>query len=471
MARALERRRQPGRVHRVDGVIPNKDNFIRLAKCFMEDGTAKTYPQAVEILRSYRLQVFLASDAGRDEAWQASALTVANCGVRAMLGGVDVKLEGGSADCLARWGRGMTLPAALQHHGARIVAELDPTVPTVVIGAPQSKVSGSRVIYLHAAGWRAGVSRDADGPTDRPATTLSAVTAAGLSVAEAFQYLTGSTTAGDRHTGISLWRPGADWRSADPSEPEIKILPSGAWLIGLGHLGQAYGWLLGLLPYPDPGRVLVVLQDTDRITEANHGTSLFYLPGGDRQMKTRLVAQAFEEAGFETRIVERKLDEHQRWTPGEPSLALVGVDNPIARTHLSDLEFDRVVDAGLGAGPDDFLDMHIHELPASPNRHSNEIWSSPREERSAALLELPAYRALAAQSGDRCGVELLAGQSVATAFVGVVASGFVVGSVLRELHGGSSFNLIDHSLRSPGAGTYLEMPEPRRAPRYGNIAV
>ena len=75
----------------------------------------------------------------------------------------------------------------------------------------------------------------------------------------------GMPAAGRRALGLSLWRPGpeADWLQPDESEPPLTYLPSRLWLIGLGHLGQAYLWGLGLLPYKDPADVALVLQDID----------------------------------------------------------------------------------------------------------------------------------------------------------------------------------------------------------------
>ncbi len=60
--------------------------------------------------------------------------------------------------------------------------------------------------------------------------------------------------AGRRAAGLSLWHPGADWLTADPTEPALAYLPSKLWLIGLGNLGQAFAWLLACLPYEDRAR-------------------------------------------------------------------------------------------------------------------------------------------------------------------------------------------------------------------------
>jgi hypothetical protein len=75
---------------------------------------------------------------------------------------------------------------------------------------------------------------------------------------------------------------------------------------------------------------------------------------------------------------------------------------------------------------------------------------------------IDAYRELAESSGDRCGVEQLAGRSVATAFVGVVAAGIVIGSVIRELHGGQRYTVIDASLRD--LGRVAAVPEREQPP-------
>lgn len=47
------------------------------------------------------------------------------------------------------------------------------------------------------------------------------------------------------------------------------VLPSELWLVGLGHLGHAYAWSLCMLPFEQPGDVLIQLQDTDVVTPAN----------------------------------------------------------------------------------------------------------------------------------------------------------------------------------------------------------
>lgn len=54
----------------------------------------------------------------------------------------------------------------------------------------------------------------------------------------------------------------------------LTYLPSRLWHIGLGHLGQAYLWGLGLLPYRNPAEVALVLQSIDVVTDSTESTSI-----------------------------------------------------------------------------------------------------------------------------------------------------------------------------------------------------
>lgn len=105
----------------------------------------------------------------------------------------------------------------------------------------------------------------------------SGVLAGALGVSEAFaEFVRGDTTmAGHREVGLSLWEPDVEnhWLQTGPG-PEIEYLPSHLWLIGLGHLGQAYLWTLGFLPYHNASDVHLVLQDFDLLEVANDSTSL-----------------------------------------------------------------------------------------------------------------------------------------------------------------------------------------------------
>src|SRR5262249_25246637 len=153
--------------------------------------------------------------------------------------------------------------------------------------------------------------------------------------------------------GLDLWDYRRDWMRGTEA-PGADRLPSSAWIVGLGNLGQAYLWTLGLLPYGEHAAELA-MQDTDVLTLSNLSTSLLTYRDTMRRKKTRALADWADARGFRTAIVERPFAADFKIQPREPSVALVGVDNALARQSMEDVGFARVVEAGLGRGPQDFL--------------------------------------------------------------------------------------------------------------------
>jgi hypothetical protein len=161
--------------------------------------------------------------------------------------------------------------------------------------------------------------------------------AAALAINETFLYLAGdSPFSGKRTAGLNRWNlsHSNDWMSRDVSAPELCYLPAHLWLIGLGHLGQAYLWGLGFLPNAASAKVELLLQDVDVITPSTESTSIL----SDRTMigekKTRVMAKWAEQPGFATVITGRMFDETCRRHHNEPSIALCGLDNALGRRPL-----------------------------------------------------------------------------------------------------------------------------------------
>ncbi len=419
------------------------DRFDRVTKLLVDAGDAPTFAAAAEMLRTYRLQIAADANACADPAWQAAILTTANTGMRAVHGGVQVVLETDPVCCVP-WARGQRLSAALANVGANVVARLESDVPTIVFGSiPLPQSSGQiPTIYPVAGRWVAGVSTTVPAPDRAHPTVLAAVLAACIAVSEIFQRLRGHVAAGDRSVEISLWDP-----EGGSDGPDINGLPSGFWLLGLGHLGQAYAWLLALLPYPTHGVRSLVLQDDDYLSEANRATSMLHDAELIGMRKTRLAADIMGPLGWQTSIIERRYAGGPLHRSGDPGVLLGGVDNPQARRLFDEAGFPLIYDGGLGAGPDEFLAMMIRRLPGG--RASRDLWTESAERTLIPGAAAPAYAALQAETGDRCGVELLAGRTVATSFVGVAAACWVIGGLIRELHGGPAFALVDYSLRNP----------------------
>jgi hypothetical protein len=439
------------------------DRFDRLEKLIVDSGHAPTFGAARELLRTYRLQILADASSCENPAWQAAILTAANAGGRAMHGGVQVQL-GANPVCSVPIAAGRRLSDALTDLGATLVPAAEADVPTIVFGRA-ARVTSPALVYASAGRWTAQVGPE---PTDAiavdgqvPATVLTACVA----VSELFQRLRGHPVAADRMIEVSIWRPGGP--IAEREGPMLSALPAALWLLGLGHLGQAYAWLLGLLPYPADGGRSLVLQDDDKLTDANRATSMLHRTEALGMRKTRLAAGVMDPLGWNTRLIEARFAGGPLHRTGDPLVLLGGVDNPRARRHYDESGFPLIYDAGLGAGPDGFLDMTIRRLPAS--RPSMAIWPVDAPPARVAPAGRDAYAALEALTGDRCGIERLAGRTVATAFVGVAAACWVVGGLLRELHGGRALELVDFSLRNPSDGTVLEAPA-ARPPRVQTVS-
>jgi hypothetical protein len=426
--------------------MTSADTMHRLVKQALDSGQSATVEEAEATFRGYRLG--LCVDDSRNADHQAALLTGVALGRRVFLGGVYVT---GDLDVplAVPLPLGGTLREAV--HALGVSTEIPPAdIPLVSISTtPQPRTKGFHVRTAFS-GWRGGiVPAHADAvPKSQSTMSLSPMLAAALAVNEAYLYVRGERgDAGLRQHGLSLWRPHAsvDWRDEDKDEPVLAYLPARLWLIGLGHLGQAYLWALGLLPYPPSSGLDLVLQDVDAITVSSESTSILSDLSLVGTKKTRAMAAWAERRGFTTAIHERLFDGTFRRQDSEPAVALCGLDNAVGRQPLDQVGFDFVVEAGLGRDHRNFQTMRIHTLPAK--RAASEIWKPSRAAETTENRK--AYQAIL-ESGqlDQCGVTLLAGKAVGAPFVGSIAACLVVSEVLRLLDGGDVHELIDLDLRS-----------------------
>jgi hypothetical protein len=355
------------------------------------------------------------------------------------------------------WCAGVTVSASVIRYGGAVVEELRGDRPTLVIGS-SAAVVGRPVLYLTWEGWSAGVVQHADDRLGGAGNVVAAVLAAGLGISETFQQALGAVVPGRRDVGVSLWRPELDWRSADAFGPVLQYLPASLWLLGLGHLGQADAWTLGMLPYGDPAACDIGLMDFDRVVAGNTATQMLTTEADVRVRKTRIVASALEQIGLRTRVVERAFDEHFHPVShadrdrDEPLVALGGFDDVAPRRLLGGSGFERIVDAGLGTGPVEYLDMVLHTFPATTAPADAFVEATPRDPEFGEAYEAEIARQLA-DGGDetavRCGMLDIAGVTVGAAFVGTVASALAVADILRVLHDGPSYSVIALDLREP----------------------
>lgn len=439
------------------------DTINRAVKMAIDTGEVPSVEAGYELFRSYRLAVVAGPELGTSAAHQAALLTIVNTGRRALLGGVEVA---GGLDVPLRvpFVGADRLDQAVRLLGGRIGAVVPPDVPTLTLGAVAGETTpGSPSLAVTFDGWQGGAIPTSEHRRlgERDAVIPAAVLAGAIGVSEVFQHLRGNPMAGRRPVGLSLWSPDRlDWEGVRDGPASI-VLPSRLWLIGLGHLGQAYLWTLGLLPYESPGDVELVLQDFDRLTLANDSTSLLTNPGLVGRRKTRAMAEWAEARGFRTSLVERTFPGGIKVAGDEPRLALGGVDNAQARAAYEDAGFDCVVEAGLGAGPTEYLALRLHTFPASTT--ARDKWGGARANPTKPVPETTAYTDLAASGMDACGLVRLATRTVGAPFVGATAAALVVSEVLRQLNGGPATEVIDMTLCDVGSrATVLATRTPNR---------
>jgi len=425
-------------------IVPTAETMNRTAKLFMDRGEVASYAEALTKLEGFALGIDAGPEVITSASHQFAVLTAVNAGRRTFLGGVSVSLSGDALLLLSIAGAS-TLHEAIVMLGGKI--------GVAAHGVPRLRIGSVHTSFDFPAwqvtwdGWRGGVipSRDSRRLAEPSDFSLCAGLASVIGLSEVFQFFDGSAWAGRRSAGASLWHPGADWLVPDPNEPHLSLLPTQLWLLGLGNLGQAYLWMLRSLPFPDGHTLDLILQDFDVVSAANETTSVLTEPGMVGERKTREMAKWAKAVGFTTTIVERRFGPLTRRDDDEPSIALCGFDNALARSALEETGFDLVIEAGLGAGPGSFVNFSLHTFPGS--RRASEIWKQDGGSLAPSPMTNEAYaNLLEAKVIDECGLTLLASRSVGVPFVSLTAAAFVVAELLRRLHEGPALEILAGSV-------------------------
>lgn len=428
-------------------MIPSPDNANRLALGLMASRSLY-YDEAVEVLENLTLLLVCDSAIRSSASLQAAVITAANCGYRAYLGGVRVELPE-DVPILVRWPGQTTLNAVLTEILGQDVDFSAPATHTVYFGFTPSDPAPDS-LRVNASGWRGGVEPTTEkskfevSPTEDFA--LGGIFAGAMAVYRGFLRATGlSYFACDTAVGVSLWNPEADWFSAQAEGPGLRALPQSLWILGLGHLGQAFLWTLSMLPYENPSDCELMLQDFDVIEEANIGSGLLCKGHDIGRTKTRVASDWIEARGFRTKITERKFDETTKRSSSEPGIALCGFDKAEPRRILEGADFLRVFECGLGGTITDFDLIHIHNFPGIHSASS--LW-----EEHAVPESRPHSKVAQALAGadEVCGALAIetAGKSVSTSFVGAMASATLFGEILRAFNRGQRHDEIFLSPRN-----------------------
>lgn len=419
-----------------------EDNLYRLAIGIMEKYKV-SYEEALTKLSSFNLLLNCGESIRDSKILQVSLITAVNTGKRAFLGGVYVIIPE-KVEALFPWPGNKTLNEIVRELGATTaISDIDFSF-VLNFGIPADINKNSLQVVCNA--WQGGFLSSPE-EIHLPANdsiTIGGVLAAGLSVAVAFMRVSGiSILAGEVSSGISLWRPDLHWLDKEAGGPSIKRVPKRYWVLGLGHLGQAYLWCLALLGINDPSQVEILLQDFDKITEANQSSGLL-CEDNIKKYKTRVCSEWLENRHFITKITERMFDGNTIREGEEPFLALCGFDNSVARTFLENAKFDFIVECGLGNKLFNFDSIFLHTFP-NASKTSAEIWGTGSGEETLNQTVLEEFK----DKSEDCGILALtlAKKAVSASFVGAVAASLVIAEVLRSCDEGLRYEKIAVKLR------------------------
>jgi hypothetical protein len=397
-------------------------------------------------------------DVSRSRTLQLAVLTAASIAARCFPGAVRVVLDESAASSnhvLQPLVEGFFAAALADLVGPRNLQFSDGSEAVgkiLLFGNLPPQPGALRVTY---DGWIARVGPSLTTPqlAERPYCALAGVLAGALALSEVFlSFAELSIAATRRSVGLSLWRPELSPADPEAQGPQVEVLPRKLWVLGLGHLGNAYLWSLAALPYAEPQAVELYLNDFDKVESENFETGLLFTADDETLYKTRVCSSWLEARGFQTRLIERPFGSDFRCRADEPRLAYCGFDSNPTRRILPGADFARVMESGLGGTRFNFDTISFHALP-NP-RPAAELWPdlSPeerepqRKELERTARENPAYEEL---GEDICGRTELAGKSVAVPFVGVTAATLVVAETLRILHDGPAYSDIKLSLSDP----------------------
>ena len=429
----------------------------RAAKFFLDNGEVESPEAAEKRLNEAAIVVSVGPEVRTNRNVQAALMTVVNAGARTFLGGVHV--IGPLEDCpvLADIPGPKHLARAIEFYGGRR-SEPPNGAPYLVIGnGVVPEVYGGPVLRITWKEWCACVTSEvaAYRLDDDDSFPPAAIHAASKALAECFQYFFLKNPMATRRTWVtSLYRPDFKQNPLDMAGPaDPLLLPSKFWLIGLGHLGQAYLWNLLWLRYPIDQRPAVVLQDIDEISRATLSTGMLAFHGFLGQLKTRVLCRFLEGAGWTVRLVERPFDAKLVVRDEEPQRALSGLDSQEDRAVLDKVGFHEVIDAGLGFSASGFMNYQVRVFPAVTS--AAEIFKrDPNAQTQMTEVERlkgqPGYKHLEQKIG--CGMIEVAQKAVGAPFVGTAVASIVISEAVRaSMPGSARYHGLSGSLSGPEA--------------------
>lgn len=248
----------------------------------------------------------------------------------------------------------------------------------------------------------------------------------------------------DLNVGISLWNlnSGKEWYQNENDGPNKLFLPKNIWTLGLGHLGQAYLWTLGMMPFNKPDETLILLQDADVVEIENIGSQVLCFEKNIGKPKTRACMDFLEELHFKTQIIEKHFvdgDSDQEWVKNFPFI-LNGVDNIKTRKSINKDSFKLFLD-GATNGKYELFDSFTMKNISNLKKDTDKLW--PEADINGSIFHKNLYQRY--EKTHQCGQ--LSNIGISTPFVGLFSSTIVISELLRSLNQGKCYSIVSLQLR------------------------
>lgn len=376
---------------------------------------------------------------------QLAFITSVNIASRVFLGKVKCILPSNTANLLK-------LPAEsfndlVQFYGGTITKE-EPTKEDfkILFGLP---CFDNLCVEAISSGWRGGVNfygNERISFTDISSrVSLGAVASASLAVYQAFcKVFNVNDSEMNLNYGISLWNLNLerDWFKDENEGPANPNLPRNVWALGLGHLGQAYLWTLGLMPYKNLKDTQILLQDKDIVGIENIGSQVLCFERNVGKPKTRPCLEFLESLDFKTQIIEKPFVEgdcKQEWCESYPFI-INGVDNVKTRKSIDRSCFKLFLD-GATNGKCELFDSFTMRNISLNQKEPDAIWSL--KEDGEVILHKNLYEIY--EKKHTCGQ--LTNIGISTPFVGLFSSTILVAELVRSLNQGMSYSVVSLQMR------------------------
>jgi len=395
------------------------ETLNRTMKLAMDEGRVQSYQEAIELFRSFRIRLKVEPGFSAIAGVEAAVLTLLRAGPKTFLGGIELV---GPLDeqCTLAWFAGKSLGEVAADFGVCLGRDVDAQLPTICVGAGCSTTEDFWLgLTVEDDGFV--LTPDVSPASPKEGSVAAGVAGAGAALNQAFQHIyRRSPQAGQREVRFQLPK-------SDHSAPRGDL-----WVIGLGHLGQAFLWttlLKGRETLPN----IIRLTDDDKVSVSSLSTCLLVDTADVGRRKVNAVAKRLAALGVKVARDPKRLDLDSGAITSAQSLCVIAVDNLALRKSLDKVHGAVVLEAGIGDGTEGFTRVQAHAFPGP--RLARDVWLGEDIKASQRIdISRPAYRSLLAESGDECGTTLVAGRSIATPFVGAFA-----GALLARLATSSAF--------------------------------